>query len=103
MDVCSAEQPVLRGAPFDVCLDKGTYDAISLTADSKLRKECYTAMVQRHLKEGGFFVIASCNWTKQELIQLFPCFNYVSDIPAPSISFGGRSGQTVTTVVFVKC
>lgn len=101
MDVCSAEQPVL--APFDVCLDKGTYDAISLTADSKLRRERYTATVQGLLKEGGFFVITSCNWTKQELLQLFPCFNYMSDILAPSFSFGGKSGQTVTTVVFVKC
>lgn len=102
MDVCSAEQPFLAGAPFDVCLDKGTYDAISLTANSKQQKERYAATVHRHLREGGFFVITSCNWTKQELLQLFPCFNFKSDILAPSFSFGGKSGQTVTTVVFVK-
>ena len=102
LDVCSAEQSVLAGAPFDVCVDKGTYDAISLAADSKQRKERYAATVHQHLREGGFFVITSCNWTKEELLQLFPFFKFKSDILAPSFCFGGKSGQTVTTVVFVK-
>ena len=102
MDVCSEGQLLLAGAPFDVCLDKGTYDAISLAADSKERKERYAAAVHRQLKEGGLFIITSCNWTKEELLLLFPFLRLKSDILAPAFCFGGKSGQTVTTLVFVK-
>ena len=64
---CSAE---LRG--FDVCIDKGTYDAISLNPDkTEEGKGRYVQALRDALKEGGFFIITSCNWTKDQLLQRF--------------------------------
>lgn len=89
---------------FDLCLDKGTYDAISLrnTTDPSDRRS-YTANVHSLLTEQGRLVITSCNWTKDQLKLHFEKeFELLQDLPAPSFTFGGKTGQTVTTLVFRK-
>ena len=57
---------------FDVCVDKGTFDAISLnpenTNEVRIR---YVQALGDALKEGGYFVITSCNWTKEQLLHRF--------------------------------
>jgi type III secretory pathway component EscR len=57
---------------YDVCLDKGTFDAISLcrhNADTKKKK--YSENVMSVLKVNGLFIVTSCNWTLDELRQQF--------------------------------
>ena len=86
---------------FDVCLDKGTYDAISLNPDNSLQKRLeYIKSLKMLLSRSGFFIIVSCNWTCEELKQQFNEFDLVGEIPAPTFSFGGKQGQTVSTCVF---
>lgn len=57
---------------FDVCIDKGTFDAISLNPDSTVDgKAHYLKALQGALQKGGLFVITSCNWTKEQLMHFF--------------------------------
>lgn len=63
-------QGELRG--FDVCIDKGTFDAISLNPNnSKEGKTRYVQTLKDALKDKGFFSITSCNWTKEQLVDRF--------------------------------
>ncbi|EXJ80342.1 hypothetical protein A1O1_08486 [Capronia coronata CBS 617.96] len=75
---------------FDLVLDKGTFDAISLSSatvsvgpgpsndsDGALsvreRRVCelYPAKVLSMVKPGGFLLVTSCNWTEEEVISWF--------------------------------
>lgn len=57
---------------FDVCVDKGTFDAISLNPENTNEvRTRYVQALSGVLKEGGYFIITSCNWTKAELLQRF--------------------------------
>lgn len=92
---------------FDVVLDKGTFDAISLmehTADADGPCKVYREKVITLIKPGGFLLVTSCNWTKQELLQwLAPGhgeLNYYDEAKYPTFSFGGQTGQTIVTIVF---
>lgn len=70
----------LPGPQYKVVLDKGTYDAISLHPDQVQAKkdgvagprEKYVESVARMTDpEQGLFLITSCNWTKEELVENF--------------------------------
>jgi SAM-dependent methyltransferase len=60
---------------FDVVLDKGTFDAISLHPDQSVAKaegrdgpaDLYVQAAGRLLKPDGVLLITSCNWTRSEL------------------------------------
>ncbi|KIW27063.1 uncharacterized protein PV07_06842 [Cladophialophora immunda] len=65
---------------FDLVLDKGTFDAISLSsstvfdrASTRQRRICelYPAKVLEMVKTGGFLLVTSCNWTEAEVIAWF--------------------------------
>lgn len=57
---------------FDVCIDKGTFDAISLSPeDREEAKKHYVTSLRTVMRPGGFFIITSCNWTKEQLLQIF--------------------------------
>lgn len=57
---------------FDVCIDKGTFDAISLNPENTEEgKKLYVQALKGSLKNKGFFAITSCNWTKQQLLERF--------------------------------
>lgn len=63
-------QGKLKG--FDVCIDKGTFDAISLNPDNtKEGIKLYVQALKGALKDDGFFIITSCNWTKEQLLERF--------------------------------
>lgn len=97
---------------FDLIIDKGTFDAISLMppASPSASKAEHTGQLAASFKRSlsllwagaaTRFVITSCNWTREELERLFgPEFAAVGQIEHPKFSFGGASGQVVTTLVF---
>ena len=72
MDVLDIDGSLLHQTTFDVILDKGTYDAISLDplgAEEKRSK--YIRSVSALLADGGIFLVTSCNWTREELTKHF--------------------------------
>lgn len=93
---------------WDVVLDKGTFDAISLSEerDSRGRRICegYVERVVPLIRDGGILLITSCNWTEEELIAWFQGedLKYLDTIKYKNFSFGGQKGQTISSVCFKK-
>lgn len=75
---------------FEIVLDKGTFDAISLSAEEVVeggddgdngvkgsrkvvRRVCelYPKIAKKMVRRGGFLLVTSCNWTESELIRWF--------------------------------
>lgn len=91
------------GATYDVIHDKGTFDAVSLMSDPKQSRCKYLRTVHDSLHEHGWFIITSCNWTKEELDRHFnEHFRCVDVIPTPQFRFGGKVGNVVTCLVYRK-
>lgn len=90
---------------FDVVLDKGTFDAISLSGGEGRRAcEGYRERVEPLVKEGGWLVVTSCNWTEEELGLWFGGGAFVvrGRVEYPVFKFGGGTGQSISTVCFRK-
>ncbi|XP_031762304.1 EEF1A lysine methyltransferase 2 isoform X1 [Xenopus tropicalis] len=89
---------------FDVCLDKGTFDAVSLDPTGATEKrEQYVRSLCQALKAQGLFIITSCNWTKEELLSQFgEEFEFKDELPTPTFSFGGKAGHSVTALVLQR-
>jgi hypothetical protein len=113
---------------FDIVLDKGTFDAVSLSnevvveedagagADTVAGKtvqrrvcESYPGIARRLVRKGGFLVVTSCNWTEEELIMWFTREDGEGDrlkvwgrVEYPRFRFGGKEGQGVCTVCFQR-
>jgi EEF1A lysine methyltransferase 2 len=110
---------------FDLVLDKGTFDAISLSdevvhssashppqTDQALARihTLYPSRALGMVKPGGFLLVTSCNWTQDELINWFTTCETGSDngistwktVEYPKFRFGGQEGQGVCTVCFRK-
>lgn len=96
-------EPDFYNGLFDVVLDKGTYDAVSLSTDSKRNREAYIDNVYNCLKQNGLLILTSCNFTKCELdAQFNDKFSNFDVIPTPQFKFGGKIGSVVTCVVYKK-
>lgn len=69
-----------------------------------MKRETYIKNIYHILDEDdGLFIITSCNWTEEELIESFKgSFEKLVSIPAPSFMFGGKVGSVVTSIVFRK-
>lgn len=95
---------------FDIALDKGTFDAISLADDAKETRVCerYPDIARRLLRRGGFLVVTSCNWTEDELVKWFTGAEgkdrlvVWGRVEYPRFRFGGQEGQGVCTVCFQR-
>ncbi|CZT51383.1 related to anther-expressed protein SLL2-S9 [Rhynchosporium secalis] len=93
---------------FDVVLDKGTFDAISLSEEKDVRGrricEGYKERLVPLVREGGIFLVTSCNWTEEELEKWFKGgeLEVMGRIEYRSFCFGGRKGQTISSVCFKK-
>lgn len=105
-DILAEEPGQWMGEGFDVVHDKGTFDAISLSAetDTQGRRICetYRDRVVPLVKPGMFLIITSCNWTKEELLGWFaggPLELY-KEVKYPTFTFGGQEGQSVVTLAF---
>ncbi len=95
------------GVGFDVVLDKGTFDAVCLNeeVDHSGTRVCerYRDRVESLVRaNGGRFLVTSCNWTEEELRRWFEGGELVFEgrIDYPRFSFGGQTGQSVTSVCF---
>lgn len=113
-----AYEVVVSGAQkqgWDVVLDKGTFDAISLSEekDAHGRRICegYKGRIMKLVRAGGLFLVTSCNWTEEELEGWFGkgsveveggSFVQVGNVKYPSFSFGGVKGQTISTICFQR-
>ncbi|KAK6373795.1 Protein-lysine N-methyltransferase efm4 [Exophiala oligosperma] len=115
--------PVSEGG-FDLVLDKGTFDAISLSSTTmtdpttgKDRRMCefYPAKILDMVRPSGFLLITSCNWTEEEVVSWFTGAQTSNDgtsstarfvvhdrIKYPVFEFGGQKGQGVASVCFKK-
>lgn len=96
---------------FDIVLDKGTFDAISLADDAKATRVCerYPDIARQLVRKGGFLIVTSCNWTEEELVKWFVAGEKVKDrlvvwgrVEYPRFRFGGQEGQGVCTVCFQR-
>ena len=92
---------------FDVVLDKGTFDAISLMPRSEGNPhpcQIYREKVTNLIKPGCFLFVTSCNWTKDELTSWLAIdggeLSFFEEGKYPKFTFGGRTGQSVVTCVF---
>ena len=96
--------PSTKLSGFHICIDKGTFDAISLNPDNAIEKrKQYVESLSRVLKVKGFFLITSCNWTKEELLdESGEGFELFEELPTPKFSFGSQSGNCVAALVFQK-
>eukprot|EP00116_Pleurobrachia_bachei_P009318 sb/3469580/ len=95
---CSSERE-----QFDICIDKGTYDAISLSPTSATDRQTYKTSVCTLLSStpSSRFVLASVNWTVPELTEFFgDCFHVDEVLPSREFTFGGVTGKDVSMVVF---
>ncbi|KAE8384704.1 methyltransferase domain-containing protein [Aspergillus alliaceus] len=108
---------------FDIVLDKGTFDAVSLSeevveegdasvAGKKVQRrvcERYPGIARGLVRKGGFLVVTSCNWTEEELVMWFTREKDEWDrlevwgrVEYPRFRFGGKEGQGVCTVCFQR-
>ena len=94
-----------RKGGFDLVLDKGTFDAVSLSGQKGVC-ERYPCIAGKLVRKGGFLIVTSCNWTEEELVRWFTTTTdemlVWGRIAYPSFTFGGRQGQGVCTVCFQK-
>lgn len=107
-DIAFEMWDVLKDAPleewrggFDVVLDKGTFDAVSLSSEGG---EGYRERVEPLVRAGGWLVVTSCNWTEEELGVWFGGGGLMARgrVEYPVFRFGGGTGQSVATVCFRK-
>ncbi|KAL5485819.1 EFM4_1 [Sanghuangporus weigelae] len=97
------------GDGWTLVLDKGTYDAMALAErdeDGTRPSDSYPERVAALLAPGGYFLITSCNFTREELLRTFQTHDtgliYHSEIEFPRISFGGVQGSTYCSVALQK-
>lgn len=88
---------------FDVVLDKGTFDAISLSGQEGA-EETYVRKVETLVRKGGLCLVTSCNWTEAELRSWFEGeeLEFHGKIDYPVFRFGGQTGQSISTVCFKR-
>lgn len=104
-------EKVTRGEKYDFVVDKGTFDAICLMAEdepdklSETRRR-YMLSLCSLLKGGSVIVLASCNYTQDELLSFIrtDCteefeIELVDQIETPKIQFGGKEGSQVTCLI----
>ena len=100
---------------FDLLLDKGTYDAVGLSAHAEHAKRAYRKSATSLMQAHSVLVITSCNSTIGELRQDFeedhipggdsmhlPSFQYLDHVRTyPRFKFGGIEGSHHCTVAFI--
>ncbi|OQR79793.1 methyltransferase protein 10-like [Tropilaelaps mercedesae] len=115
-DLLSSPYDILKKVgtkAYSVVVDKGTYDAICLMPHMNQDKRSSYIKAVNALMTGSSnngneahrgqarFAITSCNWTRDELLDHFANeFELIEELPTPTMSFGGKKGKTVTSLIF---
>ena len=103
LDLLDSHQVSNYGDQFRIVVDKGTFDAVSLSENSVSDKEKYVESVAAVLQAGGLLLITSCNWTEPELAKHFTShFSLRETVPTPTFTFGGKTGKSTTFCIFTK-
>ncbi|GBL77896.1 hypothetical protein AVEN_168533-1, partial [Araneus ventricosus] len=67
-----SDQTKFCSKDFYVIIDKGTYDAICLDVEHiEEKRRQYIHQILNLLSSDGYFILFSCNWTKDELQKHF--------------------------------
>ena len=101
LDILNAKMPPEIPQKFSLILDKGTYDAIALSENSKENRVKYVNFLCSIMEpDHSVFIITSCNFTKKELFNTFQKskFHFIDEINYPEFHFGGSSGSQVVTI-----
>lgn len=100
---------------FDLVMDKGTFDAMSLSEETYVdeenggveRRVCerYPGIVASLVRKGGWVMVTSCNWTEEEVVRWFGDgtggeLRVWGRVEYPRFRFGGMEGQGVCSVCF---
>ncbi|XP_067126870.1 EEF1A lysine methyltransferase 2 [Centruroides vittatus] len=102
-DILQETQNEIMQNEYKVILDKGTYDTISLSPNNaKENRLKYIRNVYQLLEPEGYFILTSCNWTKEEILSHFTDFELYHHIPSRNFHFGGKMGSNVTSLVLKK-
>ncbi|CAD0047099.1 unnamed protein product [Aureobasidium pullulans] len=76
--------------------------------DAQGRRICesYREHITPLIKPGQFFIITSCNWTKEEVMNWFVApdgeLQFFDEAKYPTFTFGGQQGQSVCTLIFQR-
>ncbi|KEG01784.1 hypothetical protein YYE_03303 [Plasmodium vinckei vinckei] len=90
---------------YDLLNDKGTFDIFFMNN----KQTEYFQQVSFFFKVNTLFSITSCNCCKEELLEIVNSFNQnsskiklsvIDEILYETITFGGKTGQTITTLIF---
>lgn len=104
-----AIEPIRNFGRFEVIHDKGTFDLFYMRGDTTLYID---SICQHFVDDQSLVCVTSCNATEVELISAFTSyqastgierkfkFECISTLPHTSYTFGGASGQTVSTAAF---
>ena len=87
---------------WDIVLDKGTFDAVSLSGVAGA-EERYVRRVEELVKKEGMLLVTSCNWTDAEITHWFEAGGRLKrsvSLPYPSFTFGGSTGQSISSICF---
>ena len=101
---------------FDLVLDKGTFDAVSLSAETVELEgqsvrivELYPRKVARMVKSGGFLMVTTVNWTEDEIVRWFtegPGVENVLELHGrvqyQVYEYGGHKGSAIASICFRK-
>ncbi|VDL19100.1 unnamed protein product [Hymenolepis diminuta] len=106
---------------YDVAIDKGTFDAITLIPDDtdptricEKARDVYIQNTYRLLRPDATFIITSCNWAADELRREFErpqttnktvrrVLEFVCEVPPIStFTFGGKTGASTVCLVFKR-
>ena len=103
LDILNEQSIVKFSDKFCVIVDKGTFDAISLSESAAPDKELYVKHSSLMMKERSLLLITSCNWTESELVTHFSShFTLLQTVPTPTFTFGGKTGSSTTFCIFKK-
>ncbi|SBT33873.1 methyltransferase, putative [Plasmodium ovale wallikeri] len=112
LDICNIEKDVHSNSTlrrkYNLLNDKGTFDIFFM----KNKQNEYFTHISFFLQVNTLFCITTCNACKEELLEIVTYFNkknnstiklsLLDEIIYETITFAGKKGQIITTLIF-KC
>ena len=101
---CGEEGEEQELGQWDIVLDKGTFDAVSLSGVAGAEEQ-YVRRVEELVKKEGMVLVTSCNWTEAEVVYWFEAGGKLKrsvSLRYPSFTFGGSTGQSISSICFQK-